>query len=124
MPAGAMDTQKMPAGDPTTTQRLPTDTQKLPPAGDRTKTIKLPEKSMGAGAWNFPPCAKGIISGTCPRLHEYHVVLLLHVRRLDLHRDGFPDEVSELRSARKAVPAPPGEHIMKVVKVHLAGKSQ
>ncbi len=53
-PPGALDTQKLPPGalstqklvpDPTTTQRLPTDTQKLPPAGgDRTKTIKLPEK--------------------------------------------------------------------------------
>jgi hypothetical protein len=44
LPAGAMDTQKLPASDPSTTQRLPTDTQKLPPATDRTKTIKLPEK--------------------------------------------------------------------------------
>jgi hypothetical protein len=44
MPAGAMDTQKMAATDPTITQRLPTDTQKLPPATDRTKTVKLPEK--------------------------------------------------------------------------------
>jgi len=43
-PAGALDTQKMPAADPTSTQRLPTDTQKLPPSSDRTKTIKLPEK--------------------------------------------------------------------------------
>ena len=43
-PPGALDTQKMPAADPTSTQRLPTDTQKLPAPSDRTKTIKLPEK--------------------------------------------------------------------------------
>jgi hypothetical protein len=44
LPAGAMSTQKLPAVDTTTTQRLPTDTQKLPPATDRTKTVKLPDK--------------------------------------------------------------------------------
>ena len=66
LPAGANSTQKLateqtitqrfapdstitttpqrPTGDPTITQRMPTDTQKMPPAPDRTKTIKLPDQ--------------------------------------------------------------------------------
>src|SRR3954462_15559361 len=52
-------------------------------------------------------------TGVLPPLDEYHVVLLLHVGRLDLHRDGLADEVAPRREARRFLVQEKVDHLLR-----------